>query len=122
MKNRVSSNTVSGYDTLSEAFKETIAKEGEWLELKANNDFLTQNLFKEIKLSNSIGNLFNRIEQCPVLKYSNHEIIGLVADMLRKTDMSMLSIEADIKDNSCYCAYRINEQAQFIQVTSKNLV
>lgn len=114
MKKKAEPSILFKYTSLSEAFEETIAKEGEELELKANNDFLNQNLSVEIKPRKDVKNLFSRIEQSLSMKYNDQEIVELVADILRKTDMSMLSIEADIKDNSCYSAYRINEQAQFI--------
>lgn len=101
-------------NSLSEVFEEIIACESENSESKAYNDFIIQNLFEEIKSNDEISDLFNRIEQVSALKYNDLEVIELVADMLRKMDMDMFSLKADVKDNSYYYACRTNEQSQFI--------
>ena len=101
-------------NSLSEVFEEIIACESENSESKAYNDFIVQNLFEEIKPDNEIRNLFSRIEQVSALKYNDLKVIELVADMLRKMDMDMFSLKADVKDNSYYYAYHTNEQSQFI--------
>lgn len=106
---------VVNYNTLSEAFEDIVACESEESELKAYNDFLIQNLSEEVKLKKSIRSLFSRIEQSPILKYNDQEIVELVANMLRQMDMGEISIGSDSKNgDSFYCAYRTGEQSQFI--------
>ena len=115
MKEKAKPSTLFKYTSLSEAFEEAIANEGEELELKANNDFLNQNLSVEVKPRKDVRNLFSRIEQSPVMKYNDREIVELVANMLRQMDMGEISLGADSRNgDSFYCAYRTGEQSQFI--------
>lgn len=115
MKGMAEPGIAANYDTLSEAFEEIVAYEGEESELKAYNDFLTQNLSEKIKPRKDVRSLFSRIEQTPVLKYNDQEIVELVADILRKMDMGVVSMGADPRDgDSYYCAYRTGEQSQFV--------
>lgn len=118
IKSNITHTTIK-YQNISDALDETIADEGEEIEMEAFLEYSGQKKPSAIAERKPIRNLFLPIENLTHIQDVNDDAV-LVGDFLRHMDRGCVSVGARLREckNSekvISCEYRAGEQSQFIR-------